>query len=72
MSEYAAVVLIVFLKSIVALSAVVGAIYLAYHEKAGWGWMIFLAMVLGFSSVRLGSGQKPQEEEPPTKNLYTT
>ena len=62
MSEYTAMVVIVFLKSIVAMSAVLGAIYLAYYEKSGWGWMIFLAIVLGSSSVRLGSDSGPTEE----------
>lgn len=32
MTEYTAMVVIVFLKSMVAMSAVLGAIYLAYYE----------------------------------------
>ena len=62
MTEYTAVVVIMFLKSLTVLSAVIGAIYLAYYGKPGWGWMIFLAIVLGSSSVRLGSDSGPTEE----------
>lgn len=61
MTEYTAIVVIVFLKSMVAMSAVLGAIYLAHYEKPGWGWMIFLAIVLGASSVRLGSDPEPSK-----------
>lgn len=62
MTEYTAMTVIMFLKSLVVLAAVLGAIYLAYYEKPGWGWMIFLAIVLGSSSVRLGSDSGPTEE----------
>lgn len=62
MSEYTAIVLIVLLKSIVAFAAVAGAIYLAYYEKAGWGWMIFLAICLGSGSVRLGDENDTKKE----------
>jgi len=31
--------------AIVAVIATLGAIFLAYHEKDGWGWLIFLATV---------------------------
>ena len=32
-----------------------GAAFLAYHDKPGWGWLIFAALVLGGISVS-GSG----------------
>lgn len=31
--------------AIVAVIATLGAIFLAYHGKDGWGWLIFLAIV---------------------------
>lgn len=62
MTEYTAMTVIMFLKSLAVLAAVLGAIYLAYYEKPGWGWMIFLAIALGSSSVRLGSDSGPTEE----------
>ena len=63
MSEYTAMAFIVFFKSLVALSAVIGAIYLAYHGKDGWGWMIFLAICLGSGSVHLNSENETKKEE---------
>lgn len=33
-------------KSLATLAAIAGAVYLADQGKAGWGWMIFLAIVL--------------------------
>ena len=34
------------------LACVIGATYLAYHEKSGWGWLIFTAVVLGSYSYK--------------------
>ena len=31
-----------------------GAAFLAYHDKPGWGWLIFAAIVLGSISVSNG------------------
>lgn len=36
--------------SIVAMS---GAIFLAWHGKAGWGWMLFAAILLGTTTVKV-------------------
>lgn len=32
-----------YIRYVVALAAVVGAIFLAWHGKEGWGWLIFIA-----------------------------
>lgn len=31
-------------------AAVSGAVFLSYHDKAGWGWLVFLAFVLACTS----------------------
>ena len=36
--------------------AIGGAVFLAYHGKEGWGWLIFLAVVLGSTSYKYTSG----------------
>lgn len=41
------IAMVVAARSIVALIALAGAIYLAYREKDGWGWLIFLAICMG-------------------------
>lgn len=39
-------------KSIATLAAIAGAVYLANAGKDGWGWFIFLAVVLGGYSIK--------------------
>lgn len=48
-----AITLSVWLRGAGTLAAVIGATVLAFHGKEGWGWMIFLAIVLGSYSVKL-------------------
>lgn len=38
-------------RSISAISAVIGATFLAYHDKEGWGWLVCTAILLGCFSV---------------------
>ena len=39
-------------KGLIALAAIAGAVYLADQGKAGWGWLIFLAICIGSFSLR--------------------
>lgn len=39
-------------KSIATLAAIAGAVYLANAGNDGWGWLIFLAVVLGGYSIK--------------------
>jgi len=43
-------VIIVTGRLLTAMAAVGGATFLAFHDEAGWGWMIFLAIMLGMVS----------------------
>lgn len=38
---------LVILRGIAATAAIVGATFLAYHGKEGWGWLVFVGLVLG-------------------------
>lgn len=42
----------VICRGIGVLAAIAGAVYLAIEQKAGWGWLIFLAIVLGSYSLK--------------------
>jgi len=42
----AAITLIVA-RSIAATAAIAGATFLAYHDKDGWGWLVFVAICIG-------------------------
>ena len=37
----------VVLRLLGVIACIAGAVYLAYHEKTGWGWLVFTAIVLG-------------------------
>lgn len=41
----------IILRLIATIIAISGAVYLAYYDKDGWGWLIFLAIMLGSFSV---------------------
>ena len=47
--------------------AIAAAAFLAYHGKEGWGWMIFLAVVLGSTSYKYtpDTPNKEQQEQRP-------
>lgn len=38
--------LLLFISNLPSIAAVAGATFLAYHEKAGWGWLIVTAILL--------------------------
>lgn len=42
-------------KSIATLASIAGAVYLANTGKDGWGWLIFLAVMLGGCSIKESS-----------------
>lgn len=52
MSELTVLFWALFFRCICIFAAIVGAVYLAYNEKSGWGWMIFLAVILGAYSYK--------------------
>ena len=39
-------------KGVALCCAIAAAAFLAYHGKDGWGWLIFLAVILGSTSYR--------------------
>ena len=38
--------------TLTSICAIVGAAFLAYHDRPGWGWLIFLAVCLGSYSIK--------------------
>lgn len=52
MTNNALVMAAIIGKSIAALAAISGAVYLANTGKDGWGWLIFLAVLLGGFSIK--------------------
>lgn len=40
-------IIIVALRILTAAVLASGAVYLAYHEKDGWGWCLFCSVMLG-------------------------
>jgi hypothetical protein len=52
MNELNVLVIGLVLRGIAVCLTVLVAGYLAYHDKQGWGWMIFLAICLGSYSYK--------------------
>ena len=55
MNDNTIILITIILRTVATCVAIGGAIYLAYFGKDGWGWMIFLAIVLGSFTVRTTS-----------------
>lgn len=47
MSDNTLFFILILMRGVACCLSVAGAVYLAYHGKDGWGWLIFLALVLG-------------------------
>jgi hypothetical protein len=47
-------------RNIAVIAAIVGAVYLASIDMNGWGWLIFAAIVISDTSVKI---KKVNEEE---------
>lgn len=52
MSELTVLFFALVFKMISICVAIGGAVFLAYHGKEGWGWLIFLAVILGSTSYK--------------------
>ena len=52
MSELTVLFSALLFKAIAVCVAIISAAFLAYHGKDGWGWIIFLAIILGSTSYK--------------------
>lgn len=43
------------------IASIGGAVFLAAHEKPGWGWLIFLAAMLGGWGLKCKKDNEPEE-----------
>jgi hypothetical protein len=52
MTELNVLFFAILFKTFCVCAAIFGAAFLAYHGKDGWGWLIFLAVILGSTSYK--------------------
>lgn len=52
MSHQTLVAMAIVGHTLASVSAIAGAVFLAYHGRDGWGWLIFLAVCLGSYSIK--------------------
>lgn len=45
-NEFVAVILIAFFKMITVLGLTAGIVYLCKEDKNGWGWLVFIAILV--------------------------
>lgn len=50
-------------KAVAVCVAIAAAAFLAYYGKEGWGWMIFLAVVLGSTSYKYTPDTPSNEQQ---------
>lgn len=55
MSDITAHVLVMFFRMLMLLGVTSGAVYLAYYDKPGWGWLIFLSVCVACGKYRLNN-----------------
>lgn len=46
--------ILVFFRMLPSVAAIAGATLLALHDKPGWGWMLFVSVLLGSVSLKTG------------------
>jgi hypothetical protein len=51
-SELTVLFFALLFKMIAICAAICGTVFLAYHGKDGWGWLIFLAVLIGSTSYK--------------------
>lgn len=61
MGEHAAFVLAMFFKTVMIVSAIAGTVFLAYNDRPGWGWLIFITFILAGTSIHVGDDTKKEE-----------
>lgn len=52
MSELNVIALALVMRAITIVSIACGVVYLAANDKPGWGWLIFLAVIVGSTSYK--------------------
>ncbi len=60
MSELTVLFFAIFFKSLCLIAAIAGATFLIYHNKDGWGWLIFLAIIVGSTSYKYTPDEKKE------------
>lgn len=63
MSHNITFLIIVALKVLASITAIAGATYLAYNDKSGWGWLIFLAILISPGSITLDKDNQDCEQK---------
>jgi hypothetical protein len=46
-----AIIWVCLIRSLSAIAAIAGAVFLSYHGKEGWGWLVVVALALGTYSL---------------------
>jgi hypothetical protein len=64
MSDNTVILISVLGKALAVIAAIAGAVFLAYNEKPAWGWLIFVAVVLGSYGVRSTPDPQPESAKP--------
>lgn len=52
----------IVVRALATLACIGGAVYLMFHDKDGWGWLLFVAVIIGsYSLVHKPDGQEVKQ-----------
>lgn len=63
MSTNAMFVIAILCRALATIAAIAGATFLAYYNKEGWGWLLFVALCIGCHSLSHTNDDKEKEQE---------
>jgi hypothetical protein len=63
MSVNAMFITSIICRALATISAIGGSIFLAYHGKEGWGWLMFVAICIGCHSLHHDNSDEKEKVE---------
>ena len=62
MTEFGSVFSYMFFKCLMVCSGIAGVVFLAYNDKPGWGWLIFVLVLLSSTSFKWTPNETKEKE----------
>lgn len=69
MTESIIVTAFLITKAIMMCAGIAGVVFLAYHGKQGWGWLIFILILLASTSFKHTSDKTTKDIQNENRNM---
>lgn len=67
MSELTVLFFAILFKSLTICACIAGIVFLIHTDKQGWGWLVFLAILIGSTSYKYHPDEPPKKETKETQ-----